>query len=407
MSPARYFLNTTKTTSALSLGPPSTTGRVEELAPLGADALLTTDTAGGKPLQVAICWYGVSGYMIAAWKELQKSAALDVSFFVYLGARGYDRQLLTGLRNFTLLESESAEHVSSALSAMAVLRPDVVVLSGWASKLCRRIPHDKRFSQTKLIMTMDTPWRGDVRQRLARYVLGRFLKRMSIIVVAGERTHQYALRLGIPATKIRSGTYCIDFHSFSRAAQSLRTSEQRWPRKFLFVARLAGEKGVDVLMEGYKKYRSMVSDPWSLTVCGKGPLEHLVTGADGVDYLGFVQPDRLPEIFAGHGAFVLTSLYEPWGVVIAEACAAGLPVICTDQCCAAIDLIRNYSNGIVVTSGSANEVARALKYIHEHEHELSGMGQVSHNLSVPFSAEHWAKRWEQYILEAAFPPSTV
>jgi len=40
---------------------------------------------------------------------------------------------------------------------------------------------------------------------------------------------------------------------------------------------------------------------------------------------GFVQPSDLPNIFAQAGVFILPSRYEPWGVVIGEALASGLP----------------------------------------------------------------------------------
>ena len=55
---------------------------------------------------------------------------------------------------------------------------------------------------------------------------------------------------------------------------------------------------------------------------------------------GFVQPADQAAIWAEHGAFALASRYDPWPLVIVEACAAGLPVIHSEACGSAVELVR-------------------------------------------------------------------
>jgi len=128
---------------------------------------------------------------------------------------------------------------------------------------------------------------------------------------------------------------------------------------------------------------------WGLTCCGMGPLGALLKGEPGISDIGFVQPDALPDLFLRHGPFVLTSSHEPWGVVLAEAAAAGLPVVCTEACGASLDVVAE--NGIVCKTGDSEDIARALLDIHMMPDAVrSEMGGKGMALAAAYSCEAWA-----------------
>jgi glycosyltransferase involved in cell wall biosynthesis len=118
-----------------------------------------------------------------------------------------------------------------------------------------------------------------------------------------------------------------------------------------------------------------------------------------VSNAGFVQPDGQPEILARHGVFVLASRFEPWGVAIAEACAAGLPVIHSEACGAAVELVRPYFNGVGVATENAAALTAAMRWCHDHHSELPEMGARSQPLAAAYSADAWADRWTQMFQE--------
>ena len=64
--------------------------------------------------------------------------------------------------------------------------------------------------------------------------------------------------------------------------------------------------------------------------------------------------------YAAADVFALLSLHEPWGVVVNEAAASGLPLILSDRVGAARDLLRDGENGFLVPSGDATAAAAAL-----------------------------------------------
>jgi len=166
-----------------------------------------------------------------------------------------------------------------------------------------------------------------------------------------------------------------------------------WPRKFLYVGRYVHEKAIDVLQEGFLRYRKSVDDPWSLTCCGTGVLTKAIAAAPGVANIGFVQPAELPRIMLVHGAFVFVSRFEPWGVALAEAMASGLPAICSEACGASVELIRHLHNGLLIPTEDPSALAEAMLWMHSHHNRLPEMGRHAREFALPFAAEQWAQRW--------------
>ena len=360
-------------------------------------------------IRVVFCWAEVSGYSAACWQALVRRPGLDVHVI-------HPERLLPRPNPFTiapLLDGISHEMFDTSrpdiddylLNAVTAQRPDVVVLCGWIYWPYTRLVNARPLAAARMILGMDTPWRGTVVQRLARLRLSSFVGGLDLVVAAGERAAEYARRIGVADACIRSGFYGFDFQSYAGTANR---RPQPWPRRFLFAGRFAQEKGLVTLMQAYATYRSSVTDPWPLTCAGAGPEAHRLNGIPGVTDAGFMQPSDLIELFGSHGAFVLPSHFEPWGVVIAEAAAAGLPVVCTSACGAAADVVRPYYNGVVVPERDVAALARALRWIHDHESCLPEIGCRGQALAHAFSAEAWAERWHQYMHDVLdTPPATA
>jgi glycosyltransferase involved in cell wall biosynthesis len=350
-------------------------------------------------MRVVICWSHISGYMAACWRAL--AAREDIQLLVLAFAdegkeTAFGASVMAGIPH-RLLDPRERDDADLVASLVAAHRPDAVALAGWFHPPYRALADHPALRPARKLMGMDTPWRGAPRQRLARFRLGPFLRKMDVVMVAGERAWQYARILGVPEAKVRRGYYGCDAARFA-VARTRRNDRGDWPRRFLFVARYVPVKGIDVLLDAYARYRAAVADPWDLTCCGKGPLGDAIRAAPGgVHDAGFVQPDDMPDVMADHGAFVLPSLYEPWGVAIAEAAAAGLPVLCTEACGASVELVRSYFNGITVASGDPAALSAALRWVHDHPQRLPEMGAHGAALAAAFSAECWAERWAEAL----------
>jgi len=352
-------------------------------------------------MHVLFCWRQISGYMAACWRALDQMDDVQVSVLAYR-SRGthsttdFADSTVEGL-DCRLLNPDERDDAALIKRLVQERQPDVLVLCGWKQPAYRALAFDPALRDTPMFLAMDTQYQGTWRQWLAPFVLRRFLRRISTIIVAGERTWQYARHLGFREEQIARGVYGCDQELFHQAAEE-RAND--WPRRFLFVGRYVHAKGLQVLSEAYRTYCETVNNPWALTTCGSGPLADQLDAQPGVDNKGFVQPCDLPPIFTQSGAFVLPSLYEPWGVVIAEAAAAGLPVICSEACGAGVDLVQPYYSGIKVATNNSEKLADAFRWMHENEQHLPQMGRRAQQLAGAYTAEVWARRWRQYLLDA-------
>jgi glycosyltransferase involved in cell wall biosynthesis len=98
-------------------------------------------------------------------------------------------------------------------------------------------------------------------------------------------------------------------------------------------------------------------------------------------------------VFADAGCLILPSRFEPWAVVVHEAAAAGLPVICSRACGASTRLVLDGHNGAVVTPGDASGLAQAFARIHRADDGTRAeMSRASEALAQQYSPRQWADR---------------
>ncbi|HEU0303420.1 MAG TPA: glycosyltransferase, partial [Gaiellaceae bacterium] len=79
------------------------------------------------------------------------------------------------------------------------------------------------------------------------------------------------------------------------------------------------------------------------------------------ELMGELPQDRVAEAYAAADVFALLSAHEPWGVVVNEAAATGLPLVLSERVGAAADLLRDGENGMLVPHGDVRATADAFR----------------------------------------------
>jgi glycosyltransferase involved in cell wall biosynthesis len=131
---------------------------------------------------------------------------------------------------------------------------------------------------------------------------------------------------------------------------------------FLFVGRLATEKGVETLIEAYQKDASL----WPLKVVGDGPLNQQLRSVasglgDRVQFLGRQDKAAVLRLMQGAYALVFPSIwYEGFPLTIAEAFACGLPVVVPGLGSMA-EIVEDGVTGVHFRSRDAGSLAGKLK----------------------------------------------
>ena len=262
--------------------------------------------------------------------------------------------------------------------------PQVTVVSGWMDREYLQVARKLRTNGKVVVCGLDGQWNGTLRQRMANLLgLFRYFSQFfSHAWVSGVYQYEYARELGFTKKEIIFDLYSADLELFSSAYyECVKIKKSQYPHRFLFVGRLEPVKGLDVLLDAWKKLGERRKD-WELHLIGNGSLKDVLLETPGIVLKDFLQPDDLAHEISSAGCFVLPSRREPWGVVVHEFAAAGLPLICSDVVGAVASFLIDGSNGYLFKSSDFLDLsAKMLNVIQAKDEDLIKMGRVSVNLS--------------------------
>jgi glycosyltransferase involved in cell wall biosynthesis len=199
------------------------------------------------------------------------------------------------------------------------------------------------------------------------------------------RQYEYARRLGYPQECILFNEYAADTTLFSVSEDEDENFRNR-TKRLLYVGRFHQSKGLDLLEKAWR----MVGDEsgWELMLIGNGVLGTGWKGLSGVTVRDFLQPEDLATEAARAAAFVLPSRREPWGVVVHEFAAAGLPLVLSSACGSATEFLIPGYNGYIFDNEDIGSLAKSLKKLFSlPEADRCIMGERSKNLSKRISPE--------------------
>jgi L-malate glycosyltransferase len=145
------------------------------------------------------------------------------------------------------------------------------------------------------------------------------------------------------------------------------------PFVFLSAGRLAPVKGLDILIHAFGELIKITDRKVLLKIAGRGEsreqLEKLVQKAhlsDQVSFPGRISRDQMVLEMQEANCFVLTSIYEAFGMVLIEAMSTGLPVIATRS--GGPESILDESCGFLVEPGNVEDLTQAMqKMISEYD----------------------------------------
>lgn len=218
--------------------------------------------------------------------------------------------------------------------------------------------------------------------RLKEWLIGRSnIRWASAILLPSQAARQELDKLGAAEEKLRVIYHGIDTERFV----PLDVVEEH-PFTLLFVGRLESSKGLFYLIEAMK---TLVGQGLNirLKIVGRGSEYNTLTELcrrysldQNVQFLGYVEDDELPEVYATSDLFVHPSLYEKghftevFGLVLAEAMACGLPVLSTRNGGLA-EVVLEGKNGFFIEQRNSGDIAANIKRLYERPDLLKEMAR--------------------------------
>ena len=165
--------------------------------------------------------------------------------------------------------------------------------------------------------------------------------------------------------------------------------------RIVCVSRLIERKGIRYLINaiGKLKYNNI-----KLIIVGEGNQEEELRKlaielkiSDSVDFKGYINHDRISDIYKRCDIFILPSLNEGMSNALLEAMGTGLPVIATDTG-GTHELIDG--NGIIVPMGDSNAIAEAIRGLMDDPETRMRMGMRSREIAKGMG---WSAVSEAYL----------
>ncbi|HLM27083.1 MAG TPA: glycosyltransferase family 4 protein [Thermoleophilaceae bacterium] len=242
--------------------------------------------------------------------------------------------------------------------ALSEFDPEVVVSWEYGPTTLRALAWCRRRGR-RLVIFSELPPHADTELPGWQLRIHRALAaRADGFVVASSAARRRVIALGAAPGAVAVSLQSADLEPFAAVAAGAGSP----PVRLLYVGRLVEDKNLERLL------RALAGLDACLELCGTGPLEgELRSLAErlGVeaDFRGYVAPAELPARFTKAGALVLPSLYDPFGVAVREAAAAGLPVICSRNAGAAGDFAVDGRNAVLVDPLSESSIRAALELV--------------------------------------------
>lgn len=200
-----------------------------------------------------------------------------------------------------------------------------------------------------------------------------FVRCCNAFVVPGKSSFAYLQSFGVSEEVIFTAPNAVDNTFFATQAEKVKRDPAAYRERFglpqrfiLFVGRLVPEKGVFDLVEAYAKLDSSLRSEVGLVVAGDGvSRRELAQQAKRISpgvvrFSGFAQREDLAGLYALAEALVLPTHSDPWGLVVNEAMACGLPIIVSSVAGCSIELVEDGWNGCIVPPRDSEKLSMAI-----------------------------------------------
>jgi glycosyltransferase involved in cell wall biosynthesis len=376
-------------------------------------------------MRVAVLFWRLGPYHLARLNAAAK--LLDVFAIEACGMDDiYGWEKVTGKESFTRitltdrqiqLSDWNLDLCRQMRRALKQINPQAVVIPGWSfgdalSGLAWCIE-----TRTPAVVMSESAEGDERRTEWKEWVKRRIARICSAALVGGTPHEDYMKKLGMPPERIFRGYDAVDNNYFADGAAELRSRRAEISAKhglpanyFLASARFVEKKNLPRLIQAYSLYRKKsqagdpvagqrprVPAPWDLVIVCDGPLKPELCGLiselglqDCVLLPGFKQYGELPVYYAFAGAFVHASTTEQWGLVVNEAMASGLPVLVSNRCGCATDLVREGRNGFTFDPSNVEELSQLMLRVSAVDFSLAAFGAASARIIADWGPERFA-----------------
>lgn len=291
---------------------------------------------------------------------------------------------------------------SQVENALFRAHPDAIVCGGYSYLASWQALRWARHNRVQFLLWCESTSSDHRKQHGVVESLKKFfVSQCDGFVVPGKSAQRYLEDFGVPRGDIFVARNAVDTALFAKLSDEAREHSAQLRnqlalpgRYFLYVGRLVREKGVLDVLAAYGQLTEELREEIGLVIVGDGPMRAELECAAReiypgvVHFAGFAHREQLPAYYGLAECLVMPTHTDPWGLVVNEAMACALPVICTSVAGCAADLVRD--NGKLIEPGDILQLHEAMSELARDAELRLGMGEKSATLIREYSPEAWA-----------------
>jgi glycosyltransferase involved in cell wall biosynthesis len=322
---------------------------------------------------------------------LVRSKDLNVPFEILQGWHKFSKRFdITFQMNFSVLRFLIKE------------TPDIIIVGGYIYPAYWLARFYARLNRRKYII-----WSGSTLQssKVAAKAVNKlrlcFYKDAAAFVAYSTQAARFIEAHGGKKESIFIGYNCGDTDYYREEVMRYdRIADCTDRLVFLFVGQLIPRKGLDLAITVLStlQYRN-----WQLLIVGSGPEKDKLLNkvnsmgmSDNVEFLGFLEREKLAKIYAMSDVFLFPTLRDPGAIVISEALASGLFTLASKYDGIAPDLIEDGVNGYTFDPLNQNEFSNILLKTSQRFRE----NRIDRQQIVSSIAQYSPKNYAEAFIEA-------
>ena len=340
----------------------------------------------------------------------------------------------------------------AVMGRLDTLRPDAVCVSGWGLAVSLAALEWASRKRVPVVMLSESNEFDESRSWPKEFIKRRLVGLCSSGLAGGTPQADYLVKLGLPGKHVFTGYDVVDNRFFEEEARKIR--DRRWEigkeksPYFFACARFGKKKNLPGLIRAYTRYLGEVkskklkvegesvalecsklstldiagpavasqplwrpSTSFELVIAGEGGerslIEQTIRDYGVADHVHLVGPKgygELPSYYAHASAFIHASTTEQWGLVVNEAMAAGLPVLVSNRCGCAADLVKDGENGSTFDPTNEEQMADLMLRISSDEERRKEMGRKSREIIANWGPARFASGLSSAIEAALSAP---
>lgn len=349
-------------------------------------AIITTH-----PIQYHAPWFrllherrNIAMKVFYTWSQVETEEKFDPGFEKNIEwdiplLEGYDYTFVKNISKSPGSKTYAGINNPSLIKVLHEWKPDAILVFGWKFKSHLKVMryfHGKVPVLFRGDSTLLSQHRG-LRFWLKFQLLKRIYKNVNIALYVGEENKKYFESAGLKAKQLVYAPHAIDNNRFLDTVFD-PTENNGKDTVFLFAGKFEEIKNLHFLIE---TFLSGGFENAQLMLVGKGPLEEDLVkkfrAKPNIIFCGFRNQKEMPSVYRIADVFVLASKSETWGLAVNEAMAAGAPVLVSDKCGCAVDLVENGKSGYVFTSNDGVDLKNKMTLMASDKAKLKEMGKYA------------------------------